>query len=76
MLLLRFEVFLKLRDELFELFEFHITLLDLDLEIDILFESSINLIRCKLCETFFEEMDAEFDIEVFFLEVVDVLGED
>jgi len=41
-----------------------------------LFESSINLIRCKLCETFFEEMDAEFDIEVFFLEVVDVLGED
>jgi len=76
MLLLRFEVFLKLRDELFELFKFHITLLDLDLEIDILFESSIDLIRCELCETFFEEMDTEFDIEVFFLEVVDMLGED
>lgn len=73
MLLLRFEFFFKLRDEFFELFDFHIALLDLDFEVDVLFECGINLIRRELGETFFEEVDTEFDIEVFFLEVVDML---
>ena len=42
-------------------------LLNLNLEIDVLFESGFNLIGGELGESFFEEMDLKFDIEVLLL---------
>ncbi len=48
-------------------------LLDFDFEVDILLESSVDLVWSELCQSFFEEMDFKFDVEVFFLECVDML---
>jgi hypothetical protein len=47
--------------------------LDLDLEIDVLFERSFYLVWSELSETFLEEMDLELYIKVFLLEVINVL---
>jgi hypothetical protein len=64
---------LELEDKLLEFLYLEAALLDLDLEVDVLFEGSIDLVWSELCKTFFEKVYAEFDIEVFFLEGVDVL---
>jgi hypothetical protein len=48
--------------------------LDLDFEVDVLFEGSIDLVRSEFGKLFFEEVDSEFDVEVFFLQAIDVLG--
>ena len=50
--------------------------MDLNLEVDVLFESSIDLIRCKLSQTLLKEVDSKFDVKVFFVEVVYVLLKD
>jgi hypothetical protein len=50
-------------------------LLDLDLESDVLFQGGIDLVRGELRQTLFEKMNSQFDIEVFLLEIIDVLGE-
>jgi hypothetical protein len=47
--------------------------LDLNLQVDVLFERCLYLVGGQLGETLFEEMDLEFYIEVLLLEVVDVL---
>ena len=48
-------------------------MLDFDLEVDVLFECCVDLVRGELGETFFEKVDFELDVEVLFLEIVDVL---
>ena len=48
-------------------------MLDLDFEVDVLFEGSIDLVWSEFGKLFFEEVDSEFDVEVFFLQTVDVL---
>jgi hypothetical protein len=47
--------------------------LDLDFEVDVLFEGCIDLVWSEFGKLFFEEVDFEFDVEVFFLQTVDVL---
>ena len=48
-------------------------MLDLDFEVDVLLEGCIDLVWSKFGELFFEEVDSEFDVEVLFLQTVDVL---
>ena len=48
-------------------------MLDLNLQVDVLFEGCIDLVWRELCKAFLEEVYTEFDIEVFFFEGVDVL---
>jgi hypothetical protein len=68
------ELALELEDEFLELLELHAALLDLDLEADVLLEGGIDLVWGELCEALLEKVDAQLDVEVFFLEVVDVLS--
>jgi len=45
-----------------------------DLESDIVLEGCFNLVRRNLAQSLFEEVYAELEIEVFFLQVIDVLN--
>jgi hypothetical protein len=38
-----------------------------------LLEGGIDLVWSQLCEALLEEVDAQLDVEIFFLEVVNVL---
>jgi hypothetical protein len=49
-------------------------LLHLYLKVDVLFKGCVYLVGCELCEPLLEKVDAELDIEVFLLEIIDVLG--
>jgi len=49
--------------------------LDLDLEVDVLFECSFHLVRSQLSEALLQEMNLELYVEVFLLEIVNVLNE-
>jgi hypothetical protein len=62
-----------LEDEFFEFFELHVPLLNFNFEVDVLFECGVDLVGCKLGEAFFEKVDPKFDVEVFFLQIIDVL---
>ena len=57
---------LKFKDEFLEFLDLEAKLLNLDFEVDVLFEGSIDLVWGELSKTFFEEMYTEFDVEVFF----------
>ena len=57
---------LKFDDEFLEFLDLEATLLNLDFEVDVLFEGGIDLIYGELSKTFFEEMYTKFDVEVFF----------
>ena len=69
----KFKFAFKFKDELFVLLHLEAPLLHLDLQIDILLQSGIDLVRCELGESFLEEVDLELDVEVLFLEGVDML---
>ena len=49
------------------------SLLNFNLEIDVLLEGSINLVWSKLGKSFLEEMDLELDIKVLLLKGVNML---
>ena len=66
---------LELQDELLELLHLHASLLHLDLEVDVLLERSIYLVRSELSESFLEKVDLELDVKVLFLQAVNVLHE-
>jgi hypothetical protein len=64
----------ELEDKFLEFLDLEATLLNLDLEVNIMFKSRIDLVWSSLGKlAFFEEMYAELDVEVFFFEGVDVL---
>jgi len=57
---------LKFKDESLEFLDLEAKLLNLNFEVDVLFEGGIDLVCGELSKTFFEEMYTEFDVEVFF----------
>ncbi len=58
---------LEFQDKHLVLLHLEATLLNLDLEVDVLFQGGIDLIGGELRETFLEEMNLEFDVEVLLL---------
>jgi len=54
-------------DEFIEFLYLEATLLNLNLEADVVFEGGIDLVRGELRKTFFEKVYAELDVEVFLL---------
>jgi len=58
---------LKLQHEFLQFLYLEATLLNLNLEIDIVFEGGIDLVRGELRMTFFEKVYAELDVKVFLL---------
>lgn len=67
------EFAVELEDEFPEFLELHTALLDLDFVGYVLLEGGIDVVGCELGEAFLEKVDAQFDVEVFLLEVIDVL---
>ena len=67
------QLLLELQHELAHLLEFDASFLALDLELDGLFKRRFYLVRSELGKAFLEEVDFELDVEVLFLEAVDVL---
>ena len=67
------KLILQLENELPNLLELHAALLNLNLEVDVLFECSFHLVWSELSKTFLQEMDLELYIKILLLEVVDVL---
>jgi len=57
---------LKFKNKFLEFLDLEATLLNLDFEVDVLFEGGIDLVWGELGKTFFEEMYTELDVEVFF----------
>jgi hypothetical protein len=49
--------------------------LDLNFKVDVLFESGFDLVWSQLSETLLQEMNFELYVEVFLLEVINVLYE-
>jgi len=58
---------LEVKDEFIEFLYLEATLLNLNLEVDIVFEGGIDLVRGELRKTFFEKVYAELDVEVSLL---------